>query len=169
MAEVCAEQGFGSTSVMDVARHAGVSTASFYGQFKDKQECMLASFEELFGRLLGEVERACAAEEKPDAKVRAGLRSVAALLAGDLPATRLLAVEVAAAGLEGVRLQQEAMERLAEALAAAAGSTAVQASSRSEWVAVAAMVALVTKRIAAGKGPEASELEAVTRAAGVSI
>jgi AcrR family transcriptional regulator len=62
MAEVCAQNGYGSTSVTEVTRHAGVSTASFYRQFKDKRECMLASFEELFGRLLGEVERACEAE-----------------------------------------------------------------------------------------------------------
>ena len=82
MAEVCAERGYGESSVAEVARRAGVSTASFYRQFKDRRECMLSSFEELFGRLLGEVERVCEAEVEQSQKARAGISAAAALLAG---------------------------------------------------------------------------------------
>src|SRR5690242_12142294 len=71
MAEVCGERGYGEASVAEVAKRAGVSTASFYRQFKDRRECLLASFEELFGRLLAEIERACAAVELPADKARA--------------------------------------------------------------------------------------------------
>ena len=100
MAEVCAEKGYGWTSVTDVARRAGVSTASFYRQFKDKRECMLSSFEELFGRLLGEVERACAGEAERR-RCGLGLAYAAALLAGDPPTARLLTVEIVAVGAGG--------------------------------------------------------------------
>jgi AcrR family transcriptional regulator len=161
MAEVSAQRGYGSTSVTDVARHAGVSTASFYRQFKDKRECMLVSFEELFGRLLGEVERACRAEAEPADRAKAGVRTAAALLAGDPPTARLLAVEIAAVGAEGVRLQHEAIEQLAGRLRGgreAGGATAERPPS-AEWAAVAAMVSLVAKRAAEGESADPAELE----------
>jgi len=166
LAEVCAEEGYGSTSVTDVARRAGVSTASFYRQFKDKRECMLASFGDLFGRLLGEVERACAGETEPESKVKAGVHTAAALLAGDPPTARLLTIEIVAVGTEGVRLQHEAIEQLATRLREAHGSalSAAPALPSSEWVAVAATLALVAKRSAAGEGLDAAELEAVLQA-----
>ena len=161
MAEVSAERGYGSTSVTDVARHAGVSTASFYRQFKDKRECMLVSFEELFGRLLGEVERACGAEAEPADRAKTGIRTAAALLAGDPPTARLLALEIAAVGAEGVRLQHEAIEQLAGRLREAretGGATSEQSPS-AEWAAVAAMVSFVAKRVAEGESADAGELE----------
>jgi AcrR family transcriptional regulator len=163
MAEACAQSGYGSTSVTDVARHAGVSTASFYRQFKDKRECMLVSFEELFGRLLGEIERACEAEAEPRERARAGIRTAASLLAGDPPTARLLTVEIAAVGTEGVRLQHEAIERLAERLREARGSASGASAQfpSAEWAAVVAMVALVAKRVAEGESADPAELEAL--------
>lgn len=131
MAEVCAERGYAAVAVADVTRQAGVSTASFYKQFEDKQACLLASFEELFGRFLEALERTCAAE----------------LLAADIPTARLLTIEILAGGDEGVRLQHAAIDQLAKRLDV-------------EWTAVAAMVALVARRVVDGEGPTAAELEA---------
>jgi AcrR family transcriptional regulator len=163
MAEVCGENGYGNTSVADVARHAGVSTGSFYHQFKDKRECMLTSFKELFGRLLNEVERACEAE--PAEKAKAAIRTAASLLAGDPPTARLLTVEIVTVGKEGVRLQHEAIEQLAGRLREgrqpdAVGPVPVPGD---EWAAVAAMVALVARRVAEGGSASPSELEAIYR------
>jgi AcrR family transcriptional regulator len=161
MAEVCGEGGYTAATVAEVARRAGVSTASFYRQFKDRRECMLASFEELFGRLLGEIERACAGEGEAEAKVRAGVGTAAALLTADPPTARLLSVEVTAAGAEGVRLQHEAIERLAALLREARGLAAAASSPAPEWAAVAAMVAFVARRVAEGESPDPVSLEAV--------
>jgi len=164
MAEACAQRGYAAATVAKVARMANVSTASFYRQFKDRRECMLASFEELFGRLRGEVERACAVEEAPAERVAAGIATTAALLAADPPAARLLTIEIAAVGPEGVRRQQEAIESLTALLRAARGAPAAPASPASpEWIAVAAMTALAARRIAAGESPDAAELEAACR------
>ncbi len=161
IAEVCAEGGYGRASVTDVARHAGVSTASFYKQFKDKRECMLVSFEELFGRLLGEVERACGEEVEPAERVRAGIRTAATLLAGDPPTARLLTVEIAAVGTEGVRLQHGAIEQLAARLREARepGGTGPAQVPSAEWAAVAAMVALVARGVAEGESADPAALE----------
>jgi len=150
MAEVCAGRGYAAVAVADITRQASVSTASFYKQFEDKQACLLASFEELFGRLLEAVEEACEGESKRDVKVGAGVRVAAKLLAGDIPTARLLTIEVLAGGTEGVRLQHAAIERLA-------GLAAL------EWPTVAAMASLVARRVAVGEAPTASELEAAVR------
>jgi AcrR family transcriptional regulator len=171
MAEVCAEDGYGGATVAEVTRRAGVSTASFYRQFEDKRACMLASFGDLFGRLLGEIERACAAEGEPGAKAKAGIHTAAVLLVGDLPTARLLTVEIVAVGAEGVRLQHEAIEQLAMRLREVHVSalSADPALLSPEWVAVAAMVALVAKRSAAGENLNPAELEAVFDAVAVSF
>lgn len=158
MAEVCGERGYVEASVAEVSRCAGVSTASFYRQFKDKRECMLASFEELFGRLLGEVERACAAEADPEAGVKAGAVVAATLLAADPPTARLLSIEVLAAGAEGVRAQHGAIDRLAALLRGSA--SAEPSRPDADWAAAAAMVALVAKRAAAGRTLDATEIAA---------
>lgn len=162
MAEVCAEGGYAGATVAEVTRRAGVSTASFYRQFEDKRACVLASFEDLFGRLLGEIERACAGEVEPGAKVKAGIHTAAALLAGDLPTARLLTAEIVAVGTEGVRLQHEAIEQLATRLHEVRGSALLADPTlpSSEWVAVAALVALVAKRSAAGESLDHAELDA---------
>ncbi len=162
MAEVCAEKGYAGTTVADLARRAGVSTASFYRQFKGRQECMLASFEELSGRLMEEIERACDGDCAPEEGVGVAIRTAAALLAADLPTARLLTIEIVAVGSEGVRLQHEAIERLAVRLRQVReGDSSPPSFPSREWAAVAAMVAVVAKRVAEGEGPPPAELEAV--------
>jgi AcrR family transcriptional regulator len=159
MAEVCAERGYAESSVAEVAKRAGVSTASFYRQFKDKRECMLASFEELFGRLLEALEDACPGNAEAGERARMGAATAAALLADDLPTARLLSIEIVAAGPAGVRAQHEAIERLA-ALLAGRPSDSDPLPGRA-WVAVAACVALVARRSAEEATPVAAELEAI--------
>lgn len=163
MAEVCGERGYGESSVAEVAKRAGVSTASFYRQFKDRRECMLASFEELFGRLLEALEGACGEESEPAAKARAGAATAAALLGGDLPTARLLSLEIVAVGPEGVRAQQEAIDRLA-ALLRAPKADRPPAPDRA-WTAIAAMTSLVARRTSEGRTAEPTELEAIAEAA----
>lgn len=160
MAEVCAEHGYAESSVAEIAKCAGVSTASFYRQFKDRRECMLASFEGLFGRLLEEIERACSAEVSRAAKARKGAAIAAALLAADPPTARLLSVEILAVGPEGVRLQHEAIERLAMQLR---GSADVEATADASWATVVAMTALVGKRVSEGRAPAVAELESLVQ------
>ena len=159
MAEVCGERGYGETSVAEVARRAGVSTASFYRQFKDRRECLLASFEELFGRLLAAIERACAAAESPAEKASAAAGATADLLAGDAPTARLLTVEILAVGADGVQAQHRAIERLATLLRPP--GEASDPPLDITWARVAAMVSLAGLRAAEGKSPSAEELQRI--------
>lgn len=49
MAEVCAEKGYAECSVADVVKRAGVSSVTFYEQFADKRDCLLAAHRQLLG------------------------------------------------------------------------------------------------------------------------
>jgi AcrR family transcriptional regulator len=162
MAEECAEQGYAETSVAEIARRAGVSTASFYRVFKDRRECALASFEELFGRLVEAIEGACATGGG-ERGVEVGVRTAADLLAADLPTARLLTVEIPAVGADGVRLQQEAIERLAALLRHARGVDDASSGEAADatWAAIAAAVVFTAGRVVKGKTPRSGELEAV--------
>ncbi len=158
MAEVCGERGYVDSSVAEISKRAGVSTASFYGQFEDKRACLLASFEELFGRLLEALEAACEAEADSASKPRTGVRAAAALLAGDPPTARLLSIEILSAGPEGVRAQHRAIERLAALMRGGD-----QATLDASWARAAAMTALVARGLSEGRLPDAAELEALTK------
>jgi AcrR family transcriptional regulator len=159
MAEVCAERGYAESSVAEVAKRAGVSTASFYRQFKDKRECMLASFEELFGRLLEALEGSCPSDAEPGERARMGAGATAALLGEDLPTARLLSFEIVAVGPAGVRAQHEAIERLAALLGNRPDD--LEPFPDSAWTVVAACVAAIARRSAEEVPPTAAELEAI--------
>jgi AcrR family transcriptional regulator len=140
IAEACAERGYAEASVADVAKRAGVSSATFYKQFADRRDCMLAAHRELLGRLLEEVDRAGGGE------ARAALHATLALLAGDPPSARLLTVEILAAGPEGSKRHDAMVEALAERLGV-------------DWVAAAGLLALVGKLAAAGEADRLPALE----------
>lgn len=135
MTEVCAEEGYAGSSVEKVAKRAGVSSVTFYKQFADKRDCMLAAHRQLLGRLLEEVDRA----GNP-------LRTALQIFAGDPPSARLLTVEVLAAGPEGVKRHDAMVEAFAERLG-------------TDWVRTAGALALVGKHVVAGEADRLTELE----------
>src|ERR1044072_8498006 len=55
MAELSAAQGFGEVSVAAVVERAGVSRATFYELFRDKEDCFVATMEEGLRRLMAAV------------------------------------------------------------------------------------------------------------------
>lgn len=157
MAEVCGERGYAESSVAEVAKRAGVSTASFYRQFKDRRECLLASFEELFARLLEPLERACDGVADPAERATAAADVVAELLAADLPTARLLTVEIYAAGPAGVLALHRAIDRLANLLR----PPGEQPSHDATWTRAAAIASLTGLRTAEGTPPTAKELKTI--------
>jgi AcrR family transcriptional regulator len=159
MAEVCGERGYVESSVAEIVKRAGVSTASFYRQFKDRRACMLASFEELFGRLFEAIAASCAAEAGVGARAQAGAATAASLLTGDLPTARLLSVEILAVGTEGVLAQQKAIDRLARLLHEPGESPGPAPDAA--WASVTAMTVLVARRLAEGSHPTPAELQAL--------
>jgi AcrR family transcriptional regulator len=158
LAEACAEQGYAETSVADLTRRAGVSTATFYKLFRGKRECVLEAHRELLERLLGEVDRACAAAAEREPKVRAGVKAVLSLLAADPPTARLLTVEVMALGPAGAARNDAAIEAFASRLRAGRESGGDSPAS-ADWALVAGISMLIGKRVMAGEAAALPELE----------
>ncbi len=144
MAEVCAERGYAQASVAEVAKRAGVSSLTFYKQFADKRDCMLAAHRQLLGRLLEVVDRAREEEGDPGAMPRATVRTALALFAADPPSVQLLTVEILAAGPEGVQRHDVMVEAFAERLG-------------TDWVRAAGMLALAGKLVMAGEADRLPE------------
>lgn len=169
IAEACAERGYAETSVADVTKRAGVSTVTFYRQFADKRECVLAAHRALLERLLEEVDRAREAAGGGEAKLRATIRTALALLAADAPSARLLSVEILAVGPEGMKRHDAAVEAFASRLGVA-GNPDDDASSEggprrdsplphADWALVAGIFALIGRLVVAGEAARLPELE----------
>jgi AcrR family transcriptional regulator len=146
MAEACAESGYAGASATVVAKAAGVSTVTFYKQFADKRDCLLAAHRQLLGRLLEEVDRAREEEGAGSERGRAALHATLALLAADPPSARLLTVEILAAGSEGAKRHDATVAAFAERLGA-------------DWVRAAGLLALVGKHVVAGEADRLPQLE----------
>lgn len=159
VAEACAERGYAETSVADLARRAGVSTATFYKLFPGKRECALEAHQELLGRLLDEVDRACVEAGEGEARLRVGVTTVLELLAADPPSARLLTVEVMALGPEGAERNDTAIASFASRLRASRGTDADPDRPHADWAVIASISMLVGKRVMAGEAATVPELE----------
>jgi len=146
MAEECAEAGYAEATVSGVAKRAAVSSLTFYKQFSDKRECMLAAHKELLGRLLEAVDREAEEEDDPAAKARRMLRTALAVFAADPPSALLLTVEILAAGPQGVERHDAMVAAFAERLGCG-------------WLPAAGMLALVGKLAIGSEAGRLPELE----------
>ncbi|HJZ37697.1 MAG TPA: helix-turn-helix domain-containing protein, partial [Solirubrobacterales bacterium] len=98
MVELVADRGYGGTTVAALATVAGVSKASFYEQFRDKEACFFATYDAALrgaarSVLLGESIAPVGRE-----RLRAGLAAVADLIATERAAATLVLVDGLAAG-----------------------------------------------------------------------
>src|SRR5438067_8812655 len=75
-AEVFARSGYAEASAEAISREAGMSKATFYEHFANKEEAILALFDTAATLALGRMaEAAAASPDEPDTRVRAGLRA----------------------------------------------------------------------------------------------
>jgi AcrR family transcriptional regulator len=98
MIAVVADKGYGATTVADVIAGAGISRATFYELFTDKEDCFIAAHDELIDRLMEYVTAAFEAEEVWPGQARATIAALLHFLAANPDAARVAMVEVLAAG-----------------------------------------------------------------------
>jgi AcrR family transcriptional regulator len=100
MVRVAAEKGYAAATVAEVVDVAGVSTATFYELFEDKEDCFLESFGVVTDVVVAHVSDAYeAASGAPwPERVTAALRALLELLASEADIARLTMVEVGGAG-----------------------------------------------------------------------
>ena len=116
MISAVAERGFSETRVVDVVERAGVSRATFYDLFEDLQDCFLATYDAVAGRL---IETATAAfEESPDAtwpeRIHAAVNAELELLVSWPEGARFALVEVLGAGQAALVRRDSVLRRFAE-------------------------------------------------------
>jgi AcrR family transcriptional regulator len=100
MVAAVAEKGYGAVTVADVISGAGVSRATFYELFGDKEDCFIAAHDELIGRLMEYVTSAFESEEEWPDQTRATIAALLRFLAANPDAARVAMVEVLAAGAQ---------------------------------------------------------------------
>jgi AcrR family transcriptional regulator len=113
MIDTVAEQGYNATSIVEVARRAGVARRTFYEQFGDKESCFLAAHDWLLERLAN---YAAPAYERPgpwSERIRRGLAALLTAIAYRPEGARLAMIEVLAAGPRAHRRHLAAIEAFA--------------------------------------------------------
>jgi AcrR family transcriptional regulator len=99
MVRVAAEKGYAATTVTEVAEVAGVSTATFYELFEDKEDCFLEAFGAVIDVVIAHVSDAyegAAGEPWPE-RISTSLRALLELLSEEADIARLTMVEASAA------------------------------------------------------------------------
>ncbi len=99
--------GYPAVSIADISTHAGVSSATFYEQFSDKEDCLLAAYRQAAGAVLQRMPPLDAAADWHDAS-GAVVRGLLGALQDDPDAGRLMLVEALAGGPR-VRKEREKM------------------------------------------------------------
>src|ERR1700754_1633840 len=116
MIEVVAERGYAATSVQDLAASAGVSNSTFYGNFRNKQECFFSTFDAIVEWVSAEI--AAAAREPGDFRRQftAGLSTFAEIVAENPEALTLVIVDSLTLGATGMEYRERASEGFAAML-----------------------------------------------------
>jgi AcrR family transcriptional regulator len=115
MVRVAAEKGYAATTIAEVAEVAGVSSATFYELFEDKESCFLEAFGAVTDVVVAHVSAAyLAADGEPwPRRIAAALRAMVELLSAEADIARLTMVEGAAAGESARRVYGDALTRFA--------------------------------------------------------
>ncbi len=160
VATALAEHGYRNLTVAHVIAVAGVSRATFYKNFENAEEAVLAAHEAIFERFLGLVFRACNAALEWPFKVRSVIEAALEYAAAEPAQVGLLTLDPLAADVEMAQRVLASSEHLAALLSRgrAAGEAAVELPELTEKSVVGALTAIVSSRIANGEAQRLPEL-----------
>jgi AcrR family transcriptional regulator len=157
MVRVAAEKGFAATTITEVVERAGVSSATFYELFEDKESCFLEAFDAVNAVVVAHVSAAYLStnEEPWPERVTAAVRAMVELLAAEADIARLTMVEVTAAGEEARRRYESALDRFAPFLEEGRQySRQKDLPPDTARFAIGAATAMIFDEIRAGRGAE---------------
>jgi AcrR family transcriptional regulator len=98
MIELCARSGYQEVSVAQVSSQAGVSSATFYEQFKDKEHCLLTAYHAAAERLVGELQTLGSGSGGWQGAVESALGAILQALQENPAAARVVLIESRGAG-----------------------------------------------------------------------
>ncbi len=167
-AEEFAGRGYAASSSESISRRAGMSKATFYEHFENKQACMLALFDrsaDVVGRAM--LEAASNAPGGAIERMQAGTRAFLASVVRYPEFARTLLIESMAAGPEAARRRDEIVQGYAALLdaeneeAAGRGLIARFASPHDPVAIVGAISELVSRHVRLGVPEDVMELAPV--------
>jgi AcrR family transcriptional regulator len=116
-AAVFAATGYADASAESISRAAGMSKATFYEHFANKEECILALFDQAYAVLLERmVAAATSAGDDPVARMREGMRAFLVALVDYPNEAQTLLVEIIGAGPAAMRRRDEIVASFATVL-----------------------------------------------------
>jgi AcrR family transcriptional regulator len=169
-ARVFAREGYATASAEAISREAGMSKATFYEHFANKEECILALFDEAATEVRRAMETASdglgefATYEE---RLRAGVRAFLATLAAYPAQAQTLLVEIIGAGPRAAERRDEVLEGFAAYLHADNAEHAprygapVFASVEDAFAVIGASIELVSRELRGGAPERVAVLEDV--------
>ena len=110
MVEAVARNGYAGTTLRELVTLAGVSKSTFYDHFENKQECFLATFDEVVDQVSARVGEAYRQPDDFRERLVAGLHTFMRLAVDEPAAASLVAVESLTLGAAGVAHRERASQ-----------------------------------------------------------
>jgi AcrR family transcriptional regulator len=165
-AAVFARAGYAEASAEAIAREAGMSKATFYEHFANKEECILALFDEAAAETLKVMaEAAGAAGSDSRKRMEAGAKAFLEMLAEHPNESQTVLVEIIGAGELGAERRDNILATFAQAIdaenanAARKGAMRRFASPYDSYAIVGAVVELASRQLRRGEPADVRELE----------
>jgi AcrR family transcriptional regulator len=168
-ARVFARSGYADASAEAIAREAGMSKATFYEHFDNKEDCIVALFDAAIGVLTDAMTRAGEAHvsSDPSTRVHATVRAFLQVLADFPHESQTLLVEIVGAGPRAMERRDAALNRIASTIDgfnradAERGIARRFASSDDAFAIVGAVVELASRHLRTRRPGDILELEPV--------
>ncbi len=164
-----ARTGYADATAEAIAREAGMSKATFYEHFGNKEECIIALFDRAMARLIGAMQAAAEEDEDmtPLERYRRSIRALLQVIATYPDHAQTLMVEMIAAGPRAAERRDSVLSSIADYIErrnaedAEANLAPRLASPDDAYAVVGATVELASRQIRTGVPADIAELEPV--------
>jgi AcrR family transcriptional regulator len=168
-AAVFARSGYADATAEAIAREAGMSKATFYEHFDNKEDCLVALFEAAIELILSAMRAAGEAHAgtPPEVRIRAAVTAFLQALADFPDQAQTLLVEVVGAGPRAMERRDRALEAVVDYIVefnredAERGLSPRLASHEDAFAIVGAAIELASRQIRTGRPADIRELEPV--------
>src|SRR5215216_5519157 len=155
---IFARAGYADATAEAIARQAGMSKATFYEHFDNKEDCIIALHDDATAAVLEAMRRTGEDHEGADAagRVRAVIHTFLEVLAAFPDEAQTLLVEIIGAGPRAIERRDRVLAEYAER-----GAAPRLASPHDAFAIVGAVVELASRQIRTGEPDDIRDLEPV--------
>ena len=161
--------GYADATAEAIAREAGMSKATFYEHFANKEDCILGLVDRAHVRIMGALDavRSTQSDLPPDARYRQSIRALLTVISQYPDYVQTLLVEIIGAGPRAAQRRDEVLSEIAayieerNAADADAGTAPRLASSCDAYAVVGATLELASRQIRTGEPEDIMDLEPV--------